>query len=280
MLRKRKRIVKEDAKRMLALQAESFLGPGDADPLSRSSTYEIESIGGRMRDYISAAKASNDERPVFGVCDELNSFLIFNKLYRQEITIPVKKTKKREQIYLISAFFPDQRRERFQSDKFQYEPMYGGVTDCGPRPGGTDDSDRLFAPRPAAMCKLTHDLMFTAGSDFGWRALLYRNKGPDDPFPTGIVALEGWLFKLVDVERPDPKGKMRVVKESVDQDDLHEYARRIQGIINRANAVVEARMAGDSGEDLGKSTLFAPEIASGTVDGGDDDVTMSDVCNS
>ena len=103
MLRKRKRIVKEDAKRMLALQAESFLAPGDTDPLARSATYELETIGGDMRNYIAAAKVSNDERPVFGVCDELNSFLIFNKLYRQETTIPVKKTKQRESVYLISA---------------------------------------------------------------------------------------------------------------------------------------------------------------------------------
>jgi len=107
------------------------------------------------------------------------------------------------------------------------------------------------------MCKLTQDLMHTAGSDFGWRALIYLNKGADDPWPTGIVALEAWLFKLVNREYTNAKGERKTTKDGVDEDDVDEVARRVAGILARTEEVVRRRAADESdGEDVPPSHTF------------------------
>jgi len=253
-LRKRRRVSNDDVERMLLLRGDDFLGEEHKTNASRSATYELESIGGSFERYIAAAVASRDEQPVFGVCDELQSFLVFNKLYGQSVSIPVRNSPMREECQLISAYHSRQHARRLAADKFLYEPLYGGVTDCGVAPGQPADGEHAFAPRPAVMCKLTQDLMHTAGSDFGWRALMYLNKGADDPWPTGIVALEAWLFKLVDRQYTNAKGERKTTKDGVDEDDVDEVARRIAGVLARTEEVVRRRAAKESdGEDVPSS---------------------------
>jgi len=239
LTKKRKRVQAQDAQHMLGLDADHLIGTDKS--LERSATYEIETIGGNMRAYIGAAMVSETEMPVIGCCDEYNSILIMNKLYGQQTIIPVRnRPDAPESIHLFSAFHPRVHRTRLDGHNFIYEPLYGGVTDCGPDP--TDANERVYAPRPAAMCRLTQDLQFFGGRDFGWRALMYVNKGADDPYPTGIVALEGWLFTIVDAEVIDEStGKLVHTKDAVDIIDMDEYVRRIQIILDRSADIVRSR---------------------------------------
>jgi len=242
---------------------------GTAKSMSKSNTYIIEAIGGRILQYMSAAVASRDDRPVFGVCDELNSFLVFNKLYGQEIVwrdAGAGADDAPKSLPLFSTFHSRQHRTRLERDDFIYRPTFGGYAEDAVDP--LDASKRVPQLRPLLMCRRTCDVLAHAGSDFGWRSLLYVNKGDGDPYPTGVVAMEAWLFTMVEREVTSPTtGKTHVLKDGVDTDDLDEYSRRITAIVNYAMARVSVQVA-----ELDTSGAFAAQTrAPRVVDADDDD---------
>lgn len=254
-LRKRKRVTEEEIQQML-LKGDEFMGAEHQEALRRSLTYELEAIGGQMKDDLGRAVASTDEMPVVRVSDEYNSLLVYNKLYGQTADFPVKNTQQREELPMVSAFQPRLHKERLANDWYSFQDLYGGVIDCGPE-SDEMDAEHQFAMRPAYVCSLTRQIIETAGGEWGWRSLMYINKGPDDPFPTGVVALEAWLFKLKKTIETTKKGNVRERVEGVDEDDLDEIARRITGIYRRIERVVAVRAAGQSdGLDVGASTDF------------------------
>jgi hypothetical protein len=209
---------------------------GLSDHMKETDTYLLESIGGDMARYVRHAVAATTEQPCFGVNDAYGSFLIFNKLYGQSVVVPVRSsaTGETESFHLFSTFHTSKHVGLLDPVNFIYEPTYGGLTDMGVDPKRAPE--HLFMPRPLLMCRRTQDVIAHAGSDFGWRSLLYENKGEDDPYPTGIVALEGWLFELAETEVMGPSGKAHSMKVGVDCTDLDEYKRRLDAIVEYAKS--------------------------------------------
>jgi hypothetical protein len=113
--------------------------------------------------------------------------------------------------------------------------LYGGLTDLG-----IDAKPLRFIPRPALFDTTTQTLMSEASSDFGWRALLYENTNPEtDPYPTGIVALEGFLFKRVAYKHQSKTGRIVDAIRAEDEDDLQKYAARVRQLMNRAPIILD-----------------------------------------
>lgn len=200
----------------------------------KTNTYLIDSIGGHLEHRVRQARASTDYTAVFSVCDERQSVLVYNKLYGMSITVPVKDSVEREEMHLFSAFHPHRIRKRFDPATFVYAVPFGGLKDCGPV-NSEEPTQRLGALLPLVACSATMDLIYGAKSDFGWITLMYENKGPDDPNPTGIVAFEGWLFKMVEERvRDNRTNKWYTLKKAVDHDDLVYYGSRIQMMVDHA----------------------------------------------
>jgi len=247
---------------MTSFALDGDVAGGSARSMTKTNAYLLESIGGRNRQYMSAAVASEDERPVFGVCDELQTFMMFNKLYGQEIVWRGDDGAEKS-LPLFSAFHPRQHRVRLRQEDFIYQPTFGGK--------------RVAQLRPLLMCRRTVDVLAHAGSDFGWRSLLYVNKGDDDSYPSGIVAMEGWLFERVEREVKSPTtGKTYVMEDGVDMDDLDEYARRITAVTQyAATRVSEAEPAAAAATVTAAAVtdgaFVAPPRPPRVVDADDDD---------
>lgn len=221
-----------ETRRVLGIDGDALIGTDKQ--FGTSNTQILDVLGGQM--LVWSRQATNTEAaPVFGACDTTKSILLFNKLYGQSITVPVKQGKEGETewFHLFSAFYSRVRRERLDPTKFVYSPPYGGLKEV---PDPQKQGSTTLVPRPLVMCSNTLDVMVFASSDWGWRALLYENKGSDDPNPTGIVALEAWLFRLEDHEVQSQRtGKKHIVKQAVDMDDMEEYGRRFQAMVEFAN---------------------------------------------
>ena len=245
MLRKSRRPRNaSEVERALGVDADALIGT--QEQLHKTNTYILEEIGGRLGQRVREARASRTEDPIFDVCDERRSILIYNKLYGVEIDVPVKKSRERENMHLFSTFQPHLFTRRLDPTQYVYEWTYGGLKDCGPDP--RDSSKRAYALRPLVIDKRTQDVYGKAGSDFGWLSLLYENKNdtgewnPEervDPYPTGIVALEGWLFKMKERTFTSKSGrKTYTIKEAVDHDNLDVIAARMTAMIEHGRSLV------------------------------------------
>jgi len=234
-------------RRFFGLDADALTG--EVNHLQTSATYFLEKMGGHLSAWSAQAAMSSTMSVVFGSWhypgqedageeDDRtagNSVMIFNKLYGVTVDVPVRKSDVREQMHIFSAFFPRLRRERLDAREWLHEPLYGGLTDRG------ENEEPRYVPRPAVMDRMTQNLMFEGSSDFGWRALFYENQGHGDPYPTGIVALEGFLFKRVPHTYTSDKGKQIDGFRPVDETDLVAYAERVERMISESNRLVEQR---------------------------------------
>ena len=280
-LRKRKRGADPaEARTMLGLDADVLAGTDKM--ANRTATYELETLvpGTSMYAYMAhAVSATRTHAATVGVCDEYNSVLIMNKLYGQNIDVPILENRSRqsrrrrlalkaavdsgriEQMHLFSAFYSREHLHHLDPTKWIYEPQYGGVTDCGLPDGCSDlDAEHVYAPRPAIMCKKTQDLMYDAGRDFGWRSLLYINKGDGDPLPTGIVALEGWLFQIVEKTIIDENtGEAVASLDATDVEDIEETARRI-ALIHGCALSTETDLDGGQAAAAAESAMLDDDI--------------------
>lgn len=256
----------EDIKSLIEVNADRVGNTEDAQ--NTTNAYVLESIGGQMLEYIKGAAASSTEEPVIGVCDALNTVLIYNKLYGQEI-IWQDEQQQQQTLPLFSTFFTRLRRQRFSVDDFVYKPTFGGYSEKT-MPHPKDASKQLSQLRPLLVCQRTANVLQNAGSDFGWRSLLYINQGDDDPYPTGIVALEAWLFDMNESDFISEKtGKTYKKREGVDCADLDKYAVRIQAIVDYARTLVGTRVQDVS--DVREGAFSLPAAAAPSVTDADDD---------
>ena len=85
----------------------------------------------------------------------------------------------------------------------------------------------------------TRRFMDEASSDFGWRALYYENSGDaQDPYPTGLVAIEAFLFKRVPYTHTSKAGRRVKAFRAEDEDDIEAYAARVRTLLERAPTLV------------------------------------------
>ena len=244
--RKRGRATREQVKRLFALAADEFTGQGDH--LNHSATYYVDHMGGALSAGAVRAHDSADRKPVFGswhypgdanavnVDDRRagNSVFVFNKLYGLTLDMTDRQSNEPVRLHAFSAFYPRSDRDHLTTDDWIFEPMYGGEFDRG-----ESSPPPRFTPRPAVFDWASQTLMFKASSDFGWRALFYENSGrDDDKYPTGIVALEGFLFKAIEYMHTSKTGKQLRAERAEDEDDVHKYAARVQRMIDEAPATV------------------------------------------
>jgi len=247
-----------------AIDADAATG---TDATQRKTlTYLIESIGGHLEQRVREAYNATGYDAVFAVCDERQSVLVYNKLYGKTISVPIQNSVEREELHLFSAFHPRHIRKRFDPTAFIYAVPYGGLKDCGPV-SAAEPTKRIGVVRPLVACRASMDVIYGAKSDFGWISLMYENKGPDDPYPTGIVAFEGWLFKMTEERvRDNRTGKWYNHKTAVDHDDLAYYGTRIQAMVDHAASLaptIAAAMAPTSPAAAGLGEEDA-EMASAT----------------
>lgn len=182
----------EVVKRALGVLSGDLVANGDAiagiSAAGKTTTYELEKLGGTMLDLLKMAV--NGNLPILCDSEPTESLLIMNKCYGTDLVIPVKdQPNVTETLHVFSMFLqkPKSRRQlkrKFHAKSMVYLPSYGGIIET---PDG-------IALKPCIVDIDTREIM--CKSDMGWRSLLYVNQGPDDPFPTGIVAIEGWKFVI------------------------------------------------------------------------------------
>jgi len=257
---------RDKVRRFFALDADTLAD--EMNHLHTSSTYVLESMGGSLAAWAAQAAANDDMTVIFGTWhypgdadaaeeddrDAGNSVLVFNKLYGVSVDVPVRKSDVREQMHMFSAFFPRLRRERLDAREWLHEPLYGGVTDRG------ENQEPRYVPRPAIMDRLTQNLMYEASSDFGWRALMYESRGDADPYPTGIVALEGFLFKRVAHRYTTASGKQIDSFRAADEDNLETYAERVRQIVEHSKSLVAERREASSAPVTAQAAKSVGEI--------------------
>jgi hypothetical protein len=209
------------------------------DPSMTTNTVVIDKIDGALYRYMWEATHRESQEPVLGVCDELSSTLVFNKMYGQSVAMnvaesknpyavptPVADSRRRESYHLFSAFHPHRRTTRLQPEDFGFAITYGGLN-----PDGT--------MRPLLMCERTRQLIERA-TNFGWRALMYIGDGSRSDFPTGIVALEGWPFNIV--KKPythKETGRVYDLDDYVECTDMVEYKTRVERILEHAATLAQ-----------------------------------------
>lgn len=184
----------DEVKEAMRFLAGEIMPDGDAiagikqETNEKTTTYELETLDGLLA--ILLHKAVTGDTAVLYACDENTSLLIMNKCYGMKLDIPVKSNPgKTETLHVFSAILqkPKSRRQlkhSFHAKELVYLPTFGGIVT-------TADG---IVPKPCITDIFTRNIISDA--DLGWRSLLYTNKGPDDPFPTGIVAFEGWKFVI------------------------------------------------------------------------------------
>jgi len=240
MLAKRKRPSRDDVEPRRSLALDGDVAIGTEHLMHKTCTYALDALGGALERYVVAATRSTSDEPAIGVCDEWSTVLLINKMYGESVLVPVKNSTVVEPLHLFSMFECRQRTKLLDPEQFVYQPQYGGLTDVGAEP--LDASKRVYEPRPLAMCRRTADVMARAGSEWGWRALLYESSGPDDRFPTGIVAIEGFLFELVDAQHSNARtGKTYQVKDARDVDDVDVVAQRVGQLVAVAQSMMMSK---------------------------------------
>lgn len=173
-------------------------------PLAETATWLLEAIREpslppeapqtTLERYVYGALASEDATPIVGYDPTLKTFALYNKHYGAAVSMRVKATTDAEFMFRFSAFYPSTRTANFSVAEWWAEPSYGGLRFCGTADVG---DEKLYVARPLLMCTRSR-LVRMADRGFGWRSLLYENKGADDPFPTGIVALEAFVYRRND----------------------------------------------------------------------------------
>jgi len=164
---------------------DEISGYNESSEHLRSASNELDALSGFLLHLTKLAV--HGSAPVTYACAETRSFLVMNKCYGQWFDVPVEKQKAPESFPLFSAFMekPASRRDlkkRFHASELVFMPPYGGTV---PVTG---------AVRPCIMDERTVAVL--GASNMGWRALVYTNRGEGDPHPSGVVAMEGWKFRV------------------------------------------------------------------------------------
>ncbi len=151
-------------------------------------TCELTPLDGSMLQLLKEAVASTTS-VVARVCERTKSLLIFNKMAGQSVTLRGLHGNGARELLLFSAFERHDTMTAYSPTNFVLAEAYGGTVR---RCDQNEEERSVYEIRPAVMDCASNNLLSVA-SDIGWRMIMHTSTGDDDPAPTCLVALQGFV---------------------------------------------------------------------------------------